>query len=102
MRHLSLACMQKNQICPWPNPYSVAQGSPEPLCTFAQSRSSPSCAGVSSISRDTCKASAETTTTIRRDAFVVLQPDQHIEVGSEPGNRTLNLAVNRLLQPVQK
>jgi len=41
-------------------------------CTFAQSRSSPSCAEVSSIRRDTCKASAETTTSITRDAFVVL------------------------------
>ncbi len=52
-------------------------------------------AGVSSTSRDTCKASAETTTNIRRDAFVVLQPNQHTN-GARAGNRTLNLGIKRL------
>jgi len=72
------------------------------LTTSAQSRSTPSCAGVSGISRDTCKASAGTLTSINRAAFVQHHPGQHIEVGSGPGIRTLNLAVNRSLQPVQK
>src|SRR5438445_6495325 len=40
-------------------------------------------------------------TTIRRDAFVVLQPDLHTKFGSGTGIRTLNLAVNRSLPPVQ-
>jgi len=35
-----------------------------------------SCEGLSSINRNVGKASAETTTNIRRDAFVVLQPNQ--------------------------
>jgi hypothetical protein len=69
----------------------------ELLCTFAQPRSSPSWAGVSSISRDTCKASAETTTNIRWDAFVVLQPNPHKHVGARAGNRTLNLGIKRRL-----
>src|SRR5260221_3072022 len=68
---------------------------PRPPCTFALPRSSPSCAGVSSISRDACKASAETLTSIMRDAFVVLQPNQHAKIGSGTGIRTRNLAVNR-------
>jgi hypothetical protein len=50
---------------------------PRPLCGFAPARSSSSSAGVSVISRDACKASAETPTGITRDAFVVLQPSQH-------------------------
>jgi len=70
--------------------------------SMSGSKTSPSWAGVSSISRDTCKASAETRTNVRRDAFVVLQPSQHRQIGSGAGIRTLNLAVNRSPRPVQK
>ncbi len=66
-------------------------------CTVAPSRSTPSCAGVSGINRDTCLASAEPTTGITRDAFVVLQPDQHINSGARGGNRTPDLDVRTVL-----
>src|SRR4029077_2447371 len=66
-------------------------------CTFAPSRSTPSCAGVSGINRDTCQPPAETLTGILRDAFVVLQPNQHNTDGAPGGNRTPDLDVRTVL-----
>ncbi|SRR6266568_5358548 len=45
------------------------------LVPFAHSRSFPSCAGVSRLSRSRCKASPEVVTTISRRPLVALQPN---------------------------
>ena len=52
-------------------------------CFSAQPHSSPSCKGVSSISRDTCKTSVETTTSINRDGFVMVQPKAFCRAAAE-------------------
>ena len=52
---------------------------------------------MSGINRDTCQASAETLTGILRDAFVVLQPNQHSKSGAPGGNRTPDLDVRTVL-----
>jgi len=57
---------------------------------------------VSGISRDTCKASAGTLTSICRDAFVRHQTESAHQFGSGTGTRTLNLAVNRSAEPLHE
>src|SRR2546430_9596910 len=86
------------QTCALPIcPGGPAPAPPGPPCTSAQPRSSPSCEGVSRISRSRCKASAEVVTSISRRPFVVHQPKLHTQPGAADRNRTRNLLFTKQL-----
>src|SRR5207245_11002771 len=59
------------------DPFDPRPAPPALLCTFAQPRSSPSCKGVSKISRSRCKASAEVVGSISRRRLETCQPNLH-------------------------
>ena len=59
------------------SPSARHQSQPGPLCTFALSRSIPSCVGVSRLTRSRCKESPEVLTSISRRPFVAHQPNLH-------------------------